>query len=154
MSNFNEFVLMTHVGFGMLCILSALWAFVDTLNADATNQARIRKLCFYTAIFMWLSFIIGGYWYVVFYKVDKAVILKGPWPFAHKFFMEMKEHVILALLLLTTYLPIAASNNLLSKSPARTLVLWTTGLIVILGIVMDGSGAIIGLGAKLGLMTK
>jgi hypothetical protein len=98
--------------------------------------------------------LIGGYWYVTFYAADKAVILKGPWPWAHNFFMEMKEHVIFLLLLLTTYLPIAAASNLAANKQARTLVLCVVGLIVLIGIAMDGSGAIIGVGAKVGLMAK
>jgi hypothetical protein len=103
---------------------------------------------------MWLAFLIGGYWYVTFYAADKAVILKGPWPWAHSFFMEMKEHVVFLLLLLATYLPIATASNLAANKQARTLVLCVVGLIVLIGIAMDGSGAIIGVGAKVGLMPK
>ena len=154
MSNMSEVLLMTHVGFGMLCIVSALWVFVDTLNAEEKNRGRIARVSLAAAVFMWLAFFIGGYWYVAAYSADKAFILKGPWPFAHKFFMEMKEHVALILLLLATYLPIAASNDLVSNSAARRLVLWVAGLTVVLGVVMDGSGAIIGMGAKVALLPK
>ena len=28
------------------------------------------------AAFMWLAFLIGGYWYVIFYAADKAIIVK------------------------------------------------------------------------------
>jgi hypothetical protein len=64
----------------------------------------------------------------------------------------MKEHVVLLLVLLTTYLPIAAAGNLAANKSARTLVLWVVGLIALIGVAMDGSGAIIGVGAKVGLM--
>jgi len=148
----NEIVMMIHVLFGMLCIVSAVWVLVDVLNASATNLARIRKMSLVVAVCMWLAFFIGGYWYVTFYGVDKAVILKGPWPWAHDFFMEMKEHVVFLLLLLTTYLPIAAAGNLATNKQARTLVLWVVGLIVLIGVALDGSGAIIGVGAKVGFM--
>jgi hypothetical protein len=150
----NEILMMTHVLFGMLTIVSAVWVLVDVLNASETNVARIRKMSLAVAVFMWLAFLIGGYWYVSFYYVDRAFILKGPWPWAHKFFMEMKEHVIFLLLLLTTYLPIAAAGNLAANKQARSLVLWVVGLIVLIGVAMDGSGAIIGVGAKVGLMPK
>ena len=149
-----EILMMTHVLFGMLCIVSAVWVFVDVLNANEGNLARIRTMSLAVAVCMWLTFLIGGYWYVTFYAADKAAILKGPWPWAHKFFMEMKEHVIFILLLLTTYLPIAAASNLAANKQARTLVLCVVGLIVLIGIAMDGSGAIIGVGAKVGLMPK
>jgi hypothetical protein len=68
--------------------------------------------------------------------------------------MEMKEHVVLMLLLLTTYLPIAASNNLVSSRAARNVVLWVSGLIVLVAMAMDGSGAIISMGVKVALLPK
>lgn len=154
MPNFNELVLMMHVGFGMLCIVTSVWVFVDALNASEANQARIRAMSLAVAAFMWLAYLVGGYWYVVYYAADKAFILKGPWPFAHNFIMETKEHVILMLLLLTTLLPIAASNNIASNKAARSVVLWVAGLIILIGMAMDGSGAIIGMGAKVGLLPK
>ena len=154
MSNFSDVVLMTHVLFGMLCIVTSVWVFVDVLNASEANQARIKGLSIAVPVFMWLAYLIGGYWYVVFYSTDKALILKGPWPFAHEFFMEMKEHVVLMLLLLATYLPIAASSNLFVNKSSRSVVLWVAGLIALIGMAMDGSGAIIGMGAKVGLLAK
>jgi hypothetical protein len=154
MSNFSEVILMTHVLFGMLCIVASVWVFVDALNASEANQARIKVLSIAVPVFMWLAYLIGGYWYVVFYSTDKALILKGPWPFAHNFFMEMKEHVALMLLLLATYLPIAASSSLFSNKSARSVVLCVAGLIVLIGMALDGSGAIIGMGAKVALLAK
>jgi hypothetical protein len=118
------------------------------------SESGKDKGCEHGAVFMWLAYLIGGYWYVVFYATDKALILKGPWPFAHNFVMEMKEHVILMLLLLATYLPIAASSNLFANRSARSIVLWVAGLIVLIGMTMDGSGAIIGMGAKVALLAK
>jgi hypothetical protein len=148
----TEIILMTHVLFGMLCILAAVWLFVDVLNASDANQSRIRTMSILVPLAMWLAYLVGGYWYVVFYGADKARILKGPWPFSHSFFMEMKEHVVIMLLLLTTYLPIAARHNLSTNKAARKVVLWVTGLIILIGVAMDGAGAIIGLGVKVALL--
>ena len=145
---------MVHVGFGMLCIVASVWVFVDSMNANENNLTRIRRISFAVAVFMWLAYLFGGFWYVFYYGTDKAIILKGPWPFSHSFFMEMKEHVVLMLLLLTTYLPIAASNNLVSSRSARNVVLWVSGLIVLVAMAMDGSGAIISMGVKVALLPK
>jgi hypothetical protein len=68
--------------------------------------------------------------------------------------MEMKEHVVIMLLLLTTFLPIVVSNNLAANKAARKLALWVVGLIVLVGVAMDGAGAIIGIGVKVGLMAS
>lgn len=148
----TEVILMAHVFFGMLCIVTSVGLFFDVLNANTGNQRRIINLSIAAAVFMWLAYLLGGYWYLVFYAADKAVILKGPWPFAHRFFMEMKEHVVIMLLLMATFLPIVASNNLVTHKAARKLMLWVVGLVVLIGVAMDGSGAIIGIGAKVGLI--
>jgi hypothetical protein len=154
MNSMTEVLLMIHVLFGMLTIVAAVWVFVDVLNVSEANLGRIRTMSLSVSVLFWLAYLIAGYWYVVYYGVDKALILKGPWPFSHSFFMEMKEHVVLMLLLLTTYLPIAVYNNLTANKDARKLVLWVVGLIVLIGVAMDGTGAIIAMGAKLALMPK
>ena len=150
----NEIILMSHVLFGVGCLVAAVWLFVDVLNANEGNLARIRRMSWGAACFMWMAFLIGGYWYVNSYKADKTVILKGPWPFAHNLFMETKEHLVIMLLLLVTYLPIVAANNLAASKDARRLMLWVTGLIALLALTMDGEGAIIAMGVKVGLLPK
>ena len=150
----NQLILMAHVFFGMACLLAALWVFVDTLHASDLNLARIRKMSLAAVVFMWLSFLIGGYWYVVFYKADKGIILKGPWPFAHNFVMETKEHLVIILLLLATYLPIATANNLATNKGARQVVLAVSGMMALLALLMEGDGAIIAMGVKTALLSK
>jgi len=106
------------------------------------------------AAFMWLAFLIAGYWYVVFYKTDRAIILKGPWPFAHNFFMETKEHLVILLLMLATFLPIAAASNLPANKDARRVVLFVAGLVALLSLATEGEGAIIAMGVKVGLLAR
>ena len=148
----TEIILMAHVLFGVGCLIAAVWLFVDVLNVSESNLARIRRTSVGAAVFMWLAFLIGGYWYVTAYKVDKAVILKGPWPFAHNMVMETKEHLVILLLLVATYLPIAASENLVQSKDARKLVLWVAATMAVLALAMDGEGAIISMGVKVALM--
>jgi hypothetical protein len=150
----NALILMAHVFFGVACIIATVWLFADALNANESNLSRIRRMSCAAAAFMWLSFLIGGYWYVVSYKVDKAIILKGPWPFAHSYFMETKEHLVIMLLLLVTYLPIAASNNLAANKDARRVVLWAASGVALLGLMIEGNGAIIAMGVKMALLAK
>lgn len=145
---------MAHVLFGVACIIATVWVFVDLLNANETNAKRIKRISLAAAIFMWFSFLIGGYWYVVFYPADKAIIMKGPWPFAHQYFMETKEHLVIMLLMLVTYLPIVASNNLAANKAARRLALWVAGIIPLLALLVEGHGAMIAMGVKVGLLAK
>ena len=150
----TEIILMAHVLFGVGCLLAAVWLFVDVLHASDSNLLRIRRVSLAIAGLMWAAFVIAGYWYVVDYHSDKAIILKGPWPFAHSFFMETKEHLVIMLLLLTTYLPIATSNNLATNKEARRLVLWLTAGIALLALLVEGHGAIIATGVKMGLLAQ
>lgn len=151
----SEIILMAHVLFGVACLLVAVWLFVDVLHASDSNLLRIRRLSLAAAACMWVAFIIAGYWYVVDYHTDKAIILKGPWPFAHNFFMETKEHLVIMLLLLATYLPIvAANNNLAANKDARRLMLWLTAGIALLALLVEGHGAVIATGVKLGLLAQ
>jgi hypothetical protein len=147
-----EAILLAHVLFGVGCVLTAIWVLVDTLNATETNAARIKWVSRATALCMWLAFIVGGYWYVVFYGGDKAIILKGPWPFAHNYFMETKEHFVITLLMLASYLPIAASNNLAANKEARRLVLCVAAMIAVVALMAEGHGAFIAAGVKAGLL--
>lgn len=148
----KELILISHVALGVVCIIATVWVFVDALNARAENLGRIRWMSRLAAACMWLAFVAGGYWYVVDYKVDKAVILKGPWPFAHSLFMETKEHFVITLLLVATYLPIAAANNLAENPGARRLVLCVAALMVVLGLMAEGNGGVIAMGVKMGLL--
>ena len=150
----NNVILLIHPALGGLATLAALWVFVDTLNAKEASLSRIKNISILCAVLMWLTYFIGGCWYVVHYGADKAIIKSGPWPFAHNFFMETKEHVFLMLLLLATYLPIAASGNLAASRAARKVVLWVSGLIVPISLEMEGSGAILSIAVKIGLLFK
>jgi hypothetical protein len=150
----NNVILMLHVLFGMLCLIGSLWVFVDTLHANPGNLARIRTISILVAVVMWIAYLVAGYWYIVFYPRDKAIILKGPWPFSHNVFMETKEHLVIMLLLTATFLPIAAKGRLASSRPARSVVLWTSGLIVALALIADSFGAVIGMGVKAGLLPR
>jgi hypothetical protein len=150
----KDVVLLGHVLFGVACVLTTTWLFVDVLNAHEGNLVRIRWMSRAATVFLWLAFLVGGYWYVVDYKADKDVILNGPWPFAHNYFMETKEHFVITLLLLATYLPMAASNNLAVNKQARRLVLCVAALVAVLALMAEGHGAIIALAVKAALLVK
>ncbi len=150
----SYFLLMSHATLGSLLGLFGVWLFVDVLNAKPENLSRIRSLSLLIAVMMWVCYILAGYFYVVDYGADKAFILKGPWPFAHNFYMESKEHVVIMLLLLATYLPIAAHTNLAVNKAARKIMIWAAGLFVLATLAMEGAGAIISMGVRVALLPK
>ena len=150
----HHLILMAHILFGVMCAIGSLWVFVETWHVTEANLGRIRKVSLAVAIVMWLAYGIAGHWYMTYYGAEKAIILQGPWPVAHHWFMETKEHLVIMLLLLVTYLPIAASSNVASNRAARTMVLWTSGLVFSLALVADGFGAIVGMGVKTALLAR
>ena len=144
----SDLILFTHPTFGVLGIIAAVWVFVEALNASEANAARIRVAAFAVAAFIVLAWIFGGYWYVNFYAPEKAIILKGPWPIAHNFVMETKEHLFFIPLLLALYLPIAARDKLYSNKAARNMVLAVAALIAMSGFAIEGAGALVNYGVK------
>ncbi len=148
----NDAILLAHATFGVLATLSAVWVFVEALNAREQNLQRIRTAAMAVAIFMVAAWIFGGYWYLHFYPVERALILRGPWPFAHTVFMETKEHLFLTTLILSFYLPIAARDELVWCGAARRMVLCVAALIALSGLAIEGSGAVIDHGVQVELL--
>lgn len=144
--------MLLHVLFGVLGILFAVALFVDVLNAHEGNYRRIKKLSSAVAILIVLAFLIGGYWYVVYYGADREIIKAGKWPWAHNYFMEVKEHIFFSLLLLSIYLPIAVRGVMpLNNTKKKNLILGICALIILLGLFMEGAGGIISKGVTMGL---
>lgn len=148
-------ILMSHVLFGVLGTLVAVALFFDVLNLSQANIKRVKRLCLVAVMLFVLSYLVGGYWYVVHYAPEKALILAGPWPWAHTYFMEVKEHLFFMIILLAFYLPMLVYNKqLLESSGLKVITLTVLGLMVVLGLTMDGFGALIAMGSKLSTLAK
>jgi hypothetical protein len=147
----SDSLLLAHAAFGVAGCLAALWAFVETLNATASNASRIRAASLLTALCMAAAWICGGYFYVHFYPAEKAILLKGPWPFAHNIFMETKEHLFFVTSILALLLPVVARENLNGNAVARRLALTVASLVLITGLAVEGAGAVIAHGVKVAL---
>jgi hypothetical protein len=148
----SDVLLLGHASLGAMGCLAALWVFVETLSARPANLGRIRLAALLTAVCICGAWICGGYWYVHFYPPEKALILRGPWPFAHSFFMETKEHLFFVTAMLALVLPIAAREKLDASAAARKLVLAVAAMVAITGLAMEGAGAIIDHGVKVALL--
>ena len=149
---------MPHVIFGVFGILFALWVAVEAANSSEANQRRLKLASIGTTLFLWLTYLIGGWWYVVYYGAavsnsDKSIILAGPWKWSHSFFMETKEHLFFMMLFLSILLPIVTFRNQIFKDKkVRNLTIVIALTIVVLGLGMEGFGAMISKGVKMSLM--
>jgi hypothetical protein len=148
----SDIILLAHASFGVLGSLAALWVFIEALNARPEGEGRIRIAALVGAVAMAAAWILGGYWYVHFYPAEKAIILKGPWPFAHNVFMETKEHLFFITGILSFYLAIAARDKIYANAAARKMVMSVAMLIVLTGLAVEGFGAIIDHGVKVALL--
>ena len=147
----TDVILLGHAALGAGGCMAALWVLIETMNASEGNATRIRAGAWLTAVLICGAWIAGGYWYVRFYPVEKAMILAGPWPFAHNIFMQTKEHLFFATAILALLLPIAAREKLYANRSARKLVLAVAGMIAVTGAFLEGAGAIIDHGVKIAL---
>ena len=148
----SDVLLMAHAAAGVTGGLAALWVFVEVLNVRPANMGRVQAAALLSAVCMAAAWISGGYWYVHFYPAERALILKGPWPFAHTLFMETKEHLFFITAILAFLLPLTTREELSANPAARKLVLSTAALIVITGLALEGAGAIIDHGVKVALL--
>jgi hypothetical protein len=144
----SDIILFAHPTFGVLGILAAVWVIAEAINASPENAGRIRVAALAVTAFIVAAWVLGGFWYVNYYYADKAVILKGPWPWAHDFFMETKEHLFFIPLILALYLPIAARNKLHLSRGARNMVLAVAALVMLNGLAIEGAGAVVNYGVK------
>jgi len=146
--------IMVHVLFGVLGIILAVALLVYILNVNKKNIPKIKSLSLWTAGCMFLSYVSGGWWYVVYYAHEREVIRSGAWKWAHTFFMEWKEHVFFALLFLSILLPIITYRNDIMAPENQKLLFIVTLLIIVIGLAVDGSGAIISRGVIVGYMGR
>jgi hypothetical protein len=149
---FKDVLLFLHPTFGVLGLVAAVWVFVEALNATDGNQQRIWYGSLVVAGLFLLTWFFAGWYYTVYYHSgDQQIIEHGPVAWAHSFFMESKEHLFFAPLILAFFLPFVARLRLSVNKTARTMVLVVAAFIALNGLAIEGAGAIINWGAKTAL---
>ncbi|HEY1047329.1 MAG TPA: hypothetical protein VGF79_12865 [Bacteroidia bacterium] len=149
---FKTVILVLHVLSGTLGSSAALWAMVDLKNIENGSAKRVSNACMAEFVLTLLSLLAGGLYYVLFYQDEKQIILNGPSPIAHTFFMEVKEHVFFILLLLSLYL-FVITRHLHAAIDVQKIRLIKITLMAIftLGFLMIGFGEFIDAGVKSGM---
>ncbi|MBI2113230.1 MAG: hypothetical protein HYT50_01455 [Candidatus Wildermuthbacteria bacterium] len=118
-----------HLGFAIVGIDALLWL-LGEIVANTKEFIRHRMAAFIAVLGFLLSWMFGGYYYVVFYgTLVKPEIKAGVAPWVHSIVMETKEHIflfVLPLALTTLFL------TLLSKESFEKLRLKTVSLLLLL----------------------
>ena len=140
-----------HAMTGILSIFAFLVVFVELLSPTKKVIKRIKIFALIGTILIFISWIIGGYYYLTYYGPDvKPAIKEGSNPWIHSVIMETKEHIFLFLpflAILTTGI-IFSYSNLLKNNKAKSSVLLLCALIILLGLAIAGMGYFISAGAR------
>lgn len=141
-----------HAVLGEFAVFAFLWVLVELFNPNKDSLSRIKIISMIGVVFLFLSWIVGGYYYVTIYGADvKPLIKAGPQPWAHAVFTETKEHVFLLLPylgLLAFFMIRTAGDNLLKDRKSRLAVQLICLMIVLIGLSMAGMGYLISTGAR------
>lgn len=152
---FEHLLVGAHAGLGELGIAAFLWVAIELISSQPTNLRRARIVALLGTIFLVLSWVVGGFYYVVHYGPEvKPIIKLGPMPWTHGVVMETKEHVFLFLPFLAASVTIALyglRDLLVQRQDLRRLLIVLCATIIFLGGVMAAMGYLISTGVRHGL---
>lgn len=143
-----------HALAGILAIFFFLFLLVELLHPEVSTR-KTKLFAFLGTILIFLSWIIGGYYYVSQYGVSsKLLIKKGATPWVHSIIMETKEHLFLFLPYLTILLTgvvFKYGNDLFKNHKAKSSVLALCALIILVALSIAGMGYLISTAARTAL---
>lgn len=158
----NEILMLIHATMGSGAILASTWLLVELFNAKDSNIQRIKIASVITNVFVWLSYILGGWYYVYDYSTLDKYIIKGSteldftgslWKFAHGFFTESKEHFFFLGIVIALYVLILAyRTSFVTDKKSRQAMIVLVAILVIGGLTLEGFGAIMAMGVRLGMV--
>ena len=141
-----------HAIAGILAIFAFLFVFIELLSSAEKTIKRIQIFAYMGTILIFISWIVGGYYYVNYYGPNvKPIIKQGSTPWVHSVIMETKEHVFLFLpflAILTTGIIFSYNTDLLKNHKAKSSVLILSALIILIGLAIAGMGYLISTGAR------
>lgn len=148
MSILLKFSLIIHILFGFfgIALFFAVWR--SCINKiDAKRIKFLRKASFWGLIGFILSWISGGYYYVLHYGSQvKPLIKAGKYPWAHSVIMETKEHIFLFLPFVAVVVALLfylLGEDIENKPKIKKVVIWFSAIIVFIGVAITLMGKII-----------
>ncbi len=136
-----------HLAFAIVGIDAFLWL-LGELAANVEHARRRVFAALLGSVSFIMSWLVGGYYYVVFYgPAVKPIIKAGAAPWAHAVVMEAKEHIFLFMIPMALTALIAAGTN---STELRKPLMWLTGSLAALGLSLGLMGYIISAAARWG----
>ncbi|GMQ95258.1 MAG: hypothetical protein BMS9Abin13_371 [Patescibacteria group bacterium] len=138
--------LVLHVIIGLVGIIAS-YAVLMGLLKRAPSLAFLKYTSFTAFASYMLSWLIGGYYYVIYYGAAvKPTIKEGAYPWAHTLLMESKEHIFLFLPFLSfiIFLVIALlGREILEKRDLKNSLAALAGVVVAIGTFIALAGIVI-----------
>lgn len=145
-----------HLGFAILGIDLFLWLLGKVKDNSGTKKSN-SLIALGGVLAFGLSWIAGGYYYVIHYgSLVKPIIKAGLAPWAHNIIMETKEHIFLFIipLAITAFLITLLEPQEINQKGLRKSLMWLCGTIAILGLIIGAMGFIISAAARWGALLQ
>lgn len=139
-------LLIWHVVIGLAGIMFFVLVLLELFGTNIGTR-KLKILSFFGFASFIASWIMGGYYYVMYYGgAVKPVIKAGDYPWVHGIIMESKEHIFLFLPILAAvaFLIFWLGDNLASSEPRLKRALTALVLLIIVyGVFVAVSGTVI-----------
>jgi len=143
--------LISHVMLGLVGVMAFYAVWLGLLKREPSIPF-LKGASLFAFLGIILSWISGGYYYVVYYgSVTKPIIVGGAYPWAHFIFTETKEHVFLVLpfaALVLVALFFVGGGRLLMDPNTKQGAVWLAAALTILGTFITFAGIVISGGAQ------
>lgn len=144
-----------HLGFGIVGIDAFLWLLGKLKGDGGSSKSQIITAAVGAIAFL-MSWIAGGYYYVVYYgTLVKPVIKAGVAPWVHNIIMETKEHIFLFVipLAMTVLFITLLEKGDRDKLNIRRITIWLVGAVAGIGLFIGAMGFVISAAARWGAIS-
>ena len=149
----DAFLILGHASLGMLAGFLLVFVFAELRYANEANIMRIRYLGTIGSVIAYIGIYMGLDFYLNSYGDDKAIIKAGDWNWAHSYFTETKEHIMILGIFILFITILALWKTEPHKDPqAKKLLYGLVGMLFLGAIFLEGWGAIMAYGLKVGLI--
>ena len=143
-----------HLGFAIIGIDAFLWLLGKLKDGVGPRKSLVVTALIGTTSFI-LSWLAGGYYYVVYYgKLVKPIIKSGLAPWAHNIIMETKEHIFLFIIpiAVTIFFITLLNKEEMDEFELRQPAMWLSGLVAALALLIGAMGFVISSAARWGVL--
>jgi len=143
-----------HLGFAIIGIDAFLWLSGKLKDNVGSQKSRVTTALIGVVAFI-ISWIAGGYYYVVFYgTLVKPIIKSGVAQWVHNIIMETKEHIFLFIipLAVTVLCIMLLKREDFERLQLRRITLWLSVAVAVLGLIIGAMGFMISAAARWGVI--